>query len=157
MKFERLKEIRKNHKLIQKEVAQKLNIALETYAMNEIGQDTISLHILTKFCDEFNTSVDYIFEFTDKINYPQSKFHYDKEKLRTRLKESRLNNNYTQEDIGKFLNINHSVWCRYEQGVTTISTIFLYYYCKKLNVSADYLLGRINEPMHFDKKTKHKL
>jgi len=68
----------------------------------------------------------------------------DKEILKERIKNFRKENKYTQNEIGKLLNIDHSVWCRYELGVTTIPTIFLYTICKKFNISADYLLGRID-------------
>ena len=49
----------------------------------------------------------------------------------------------------QLLNIDHSVWCRYEQGKTLIPTSFLYTFCKTFKISADYLLGRIEEPKYF--------
>ena len=148
MKFEKLLEIREENNLLQREVAKMLNVSLGTYAMNEEGHDTITLSNLIKFCDYFNVSIDYIFEFNKNKNYDNCLSSFNKEILRTRLKEVRKENKFTQIDIGVLLNIDHSVWCRYELGKTTIPTSFLYIFCKQFNVSADYLLGKTDNPKY---------
>lgn len=145
MKLKRLKEIRLENNLTQMEVAKILHIERSTYTSFEIGRDTIPLERLNIFVNYFNTTFDYLFEFNN--NNKQYK-NYIKELnikiISTKLKETRKANKYTQEDIAKILNTNHSVWCRYEQGKFLINTSFLYSYAKKLNISADYLLGKIN-------------
>ena len=146
MKLDRLLEIREENNLYQKDIANILEVSTGTYAMNEEGHDTITLKNLIKFCDYFNLSLDYIFNFTNNKNYQNQKNNYSQNTLCTRLKEIRKQNKFTQTKIGDALNIDHSVWCRYEQGKTLIPTIFLYEFCQKFNISADYLLGRINEP-----------
>jgi len=144
MKLKRLKEIRNEYEDTQKDAAEKLGICKGSYAMNETGSDTITLYNLTKFCDAYKVSVDYVLELNKQRYYENSKSLFDKEILKERIKNFRKENKYTQNEIGKLLNIDHSVWCRYELGVTTIPTIFLYTICKKFNISADYLLGRID-------------
>ena len=116
--------------------------------MNEEGHDTITLKNLINFCDYFDISIDFIFGFTNKRKYSISHLTFNSEILRFRLKEVRKENKYTQVMVGNFLNIDHSVWCRYEQGKTIIPTSFLYEFCKKFSVSADYLLGKIDEPKY---------
>ena len=148
MELQKLKELREEKELTQREVAAKLNIALGTYAMNELGHDTITLTNLVKFCDIFNVSVDYIFNLNNKQKYPNSQKSFNKDILKTRLKDCRTENKYTQVKIGELLNIDHSVWCRYEQGKTTIPTTFLYTFCQKFNISADYLLGKTDYPKY---------
>lgn len=148
MKIEKLREIREENNHTQKELSELINVSLGTYAMNETGHDTITLVNLIKICDIYQASVDYILGLNNSKNYPKSQSSFDKNILRTRLKEIRKEKNYTQEKIGKLLNIDHSVWCRYEQGKTTIPTIFLYEICQKFCVSADYLLGKIDEPKY---------
>ena len=149
MKFDRLLEIREENNLLQKDVARILNISIGTYAMNEEGHDTITLKNLIQFCDHFNVSIDYIFEFTNTKSYDFINSSFNSSTLSSKLKEIRKKNKYTQVMIGNLLNIDHSVWCRYEQGKTLISTSFLYTFCKNFNISADYLLGRIEEPKYF--------
>lgn len=141
-----LKTIREYRELPQREVAKALQISLGTYAMNETGHDTITLTNLVKFCDYFDVSVDYVLGFTNKEKYLNSVKGFNRDILKDRLKTIRKENKYTQEMIGNLLNIDHSVWCRYEQGKTLIQTTFLYTFCKNFHVSADYLLGKIKEP-----------
>ena len=97
------------------------------------------------FCDHFHLSVDYIFGFSNQKYYSDKIFSLNKDILRYRLKEVRKERKYTQKKIGELLNIDHSVWCRYERGVTLIPTTFLYIFCKTFTISADYLLGRTNK------------
>ena len=149
MKFDRLLEIREENNLLQKDVARILNISIGTYAMNEEGHDTITLKNLIQFCDYFNVSIDYIFEFTNIKSYNFINSAFNSSTLSSKLKEIRKKNQYTQVMIGNLLNIDHSVWCRYEQGKTLIPTSFLYTFCKTIKISADFLLGRIEEPKYF--------
>ncbi len=51
----------------------------------------------------------------------------------------------TQDKLAKILNTNQSVIANYERGRTVIATPFLYTICKKYHISADYLLGKIDE------------
>ena len=148
MKFEKMRELKEENNLLQKDISNILNISIGTYAMNEEGHDTITLKNLINFCDYFDISIDFIFGFTNKRKYSISHLTFNSEILRFRLKEVRKENKYTQVMVGNFLNIDHSVWCRYEQGKTIIPTSFLYEFCKKFSVSADYLLGKIDEPKY---------
>ena len=148
MKFDRLLEIREENGLRQKDVAKILNMSTGNYAMNEEGYDTITLKNLILFCDHFQISVDYILGLTNNKIYKNSCTSFKKELLCTRLKEVRKEKKYTQVKIGKLLNIDHSVWCRYEQGKTLIPTTFLYEFGKKFNISADYLLGKTDSPKY---------
>ena len=47
--------------------------------------------------------------------------------------------------VAKELNTTGTVICGYESGRRIIATPFLYQICHKYHVSADYLLGRIDE------------
>lgn len=145
MKLKRLKELRIENNLTQESVAKILQIDRATYTSFEIGRDTIPLERLNIFVNHFNTTFDYLFEFNDnKKQYENYNNNLDIKVISKKLKETRKTNKYTQESIAKILNTNHSVWCRYEQGKFLINTSFLYSYAKKLNISADYLLGKID-------------
>ena len=65
-----------------------------------------------------------------------------------RLKEFRKENKLTQTKLASILNTTQSVIADYERGRYFISTPFLYTICKKYNISADYLLGRIDNPKY---------
>ncbi len=46
------------------------------------------------------------------------------------------------------LNTVHPVITNYENGKHLIATPFLYTICSKYNISADYLLGKIDSPKY---------
>ena len=63
-----------------------------------------------------------------------------------RLKDWRKKQKLTQTKLANALNTFHTVIVDYEHGKNLIATPFLYTICKKYHVSADYLLGKTNEP-----------
>lgn len=56
----KIKELRKNHNLTQKEISEKLNIAQTTYAGYETGKHEPNTETLLKIAELFNCSVDYL-------------------------------------------------------------------------------------------------
>ncbi len=90
--------------------------------------------------------MDFIFMLTDKNII--SKNDYDISKTKYRLKEFRKDNNLTQNKLCEFLHIDQPTWSAYETGKSLIGTPFIYMICKKYKISADYLLGKIDNPKH---------
>ena len=74
MFLKRLKDIREDHDLLQKQVAIALGITRQQYGLYETGERKLpidKLYMLAKF---YNTSSDYILELTDEIKpYPIAK------------------------------------------------------------------------------------
>ena len=65
-----------------------------------------------------------------------------------RIVQFRKDNKITQSELAKVLNTSQSTLSAYEHGETLILTSFLYTICKNYNVSADYLLGKVDEPKY---------
>lgn len=61
-----------------------------------------------------------------------------------RLKEMRLKNKITLRKLAKALDVNFSTISRWENGEITPSIDYLNLLCDYFDVSADYLLGRID-------------
>ena len=93
--------------------------------------------------------MDYIFNFNNIPNYENSQKEINKKLAGIRLKEFRKDNKLTQVKLAEILNTVHTVITNYENGKNLISTPFLYDICKKYNISADYLLGKIDDPKYF--------
>lgn len=72
--YKRIKELREDNDLLQKQIAQKLKITRQQYGLYENGERSIPMEkaiILAKF---YNTSIDYIVELTNEIKpYPRKK------------------------------------------------------------------------------------
>ncbi len=72
MDISRLKEIREDNNLLQKDVANYLKIKQQQYSEYEIGKRLIPINYLSDLADFYNTSIDYLLSKTDKRNpYPK--------------------------------------------------------------------------------------
>ena len=62
----RLKDLREDHDLKQKSIAEVLNIAQTTYSQYELSKRDIPYEIIIKLAKFYNTSVDYILNLTEE-------------------------------------------------------------------------------------------
>ena len=74
MNINRLKEIREDKDLYQKDVAKYLKIKQQQYSEYEIGKRLIPINYLSDLADFYNVSIDYLLGKTDiRDPYPKSK------------------------------------------------------------------------------------
>ena len=74
MNINRLKEIREDRDLLQKDIAKILKITQVQYSRYETGIRLIPIDKLAKLALFYNTSVDYLISLTDERKaYPKSK------------------------------------------------------------------------------------
>lgn len=81
----RIKSLREDNDLTQKEISKILNISQVAYSYYEINKRNIPLELLSQLADFYHTSVDYLLFRTDTtIPYPQtsSKEHNIKEEIK---------------------------------------------------------------------------
>ena len=141
---DKLKELREELCLTQKDIAKELGIERGLYSQYETEYAIIPIKHLITLCNYFNVSLDYMLDFINIKQYKKINLNIDSYIAGKRLKEFRKNNKITQEELAKIVNTNRSVIANYERGRNYIATPFLYMLCKKYKVSADYLLGRID-------------
>ena len=141
----RLIELREEKELKQYDLAGVLNIYKGLYNQYEREYVIIPIKHLNTLCNYFNVSMDYMFGFTNQINYENNKEKIDVLKSSSRLKEFRKEHKLTQEKLADILNMARSALANYERGRNIIATPFLYTICSKYKISADYLLGKIDE------------
>ena len=73
----RIKSLREDHDLTQKQLSQFLNISQVSYCYYEINKRNIPLEILSKIADFYETSVDYLLYRTDSsAPYPKADKNY---------------------------------------------------------------------------------
>ena len=69
----RLKELREDNDLFQKDIAKILNMSQTGYSQYETGTNDIPTAILRKLADYYGTSIDYLLYRTDERKpYPKS-------------------------------------------------------------------------------------
>ena len=73
MNINRLKEIRQDRDLLQKDIAKILNVTQVAYSCYEIGRRQIPIDALIKLALFYHTSIDYLLGLTDERKpYPKS-------------------------------------------------------------------------------------
>ena len=74
MHYPRLRDLREDRDLMQKEVAALLGIDQRVYSTYETGRRTIPLVHLIRLADYYGTSTDYLLDRTNEIRpYPPAK------------------------------------------------------------------------------------
>lgn len=145
MQFKRMKELREEAGLKQKEVADAMGVTKGSYSMWECGTDTIPLRRLNQFCNYFDVSIDYVVGLSDKKKYANAKPDIKLKITGENLKKIRNKKNLTQVAISDTLNINQPTWNRYEKSRTLILTVTLVELARKYHYSIDKILGKDKE------------
>ena len=74
MQLKRIKDLREDKDLFQKDIAKILNLNQQAYSRYETGNQTITTELLVKLALFYNTSADYILGLTNiKEPYPRKK------------------------------------------------------------------------------------
>ena len=148
---QKVKELRERNGITQKELAEYLEIDAKLYSHYETEDRIIPCKHLYAISLYFNVSLDYLFGFTNIKNYETNKkLDINKGEVGIKLKELRKELKLTQTKLADILNTTQSVIAEYEKGKNLIATPFLYTICKKYNISADYLLGKIDNPKYLN-------
>lgn len=66
MKFQRIRDLREDADLTQKQVAEILHCSQQVYSNYELGQRDIPTAVLIRLAKYYKTSTDYILGLTDK-------------------------------------------------------------------------------------------
>lgn len=66
MEIKRLKNLREDNDLLQKQIADVLHITQQQYSLYETGVRDLPIELLIKLADYYNVSTDYILDRTNK-------------------------------------------------------------------------------------------
>lgn len=147
----RLKELREEpiNFIRQKEIANLIGVHVSVYSQYE-GVLSIPLRHLNTICNYYNVSFDYMMYLSNKRYYNNFEPRINYQIFSKRLKELRSDLGLSQNDFGESVGANQSLISKYECNKRVISIIILYNICQKYKISADYLLGKIDEPKYLD-------
>ena len=142
MNLERLFFLREQNDLKQIDMAKVLGVKQVNISKWETMKEIIPLKKLNLYSNYFNVSLNYIMKFIKIKKQSRILETIDKKIVGKRIREFRIKNNITQEDLAKFLNTTHSTISAYENGKTLILTSFAYQICAYYNISFDWLCGK---------------
>ncbi len=142
-----LKKMREEKALSNIDMGKILGISDSMYSRYEKQNQIIPVKYLDTLSKFFKVSIDYLLGITNIKEYKKSGT-INLEKSVVRLKEFRKENNLTQIELAKILNVANGTIANYERARNVIATPFLYEICSKYSISADYLLGKIDSPKY---------
>ena len=137
--FERLKNIREDHDLSQEQMAKILHVKRPAYSLWELGINIIPLKFLSSFADYFNYSLDYVLGLTNSKDTVLLKKGINRKSIGNNIKNIRIKNNLSQENLANILGVTQACIVRYEKGIIEISTSNLYKLSKTFNISMNDL------------------
>ena len=69
-----------------------------------------------------------------------------------RIRELRIENGLSEEDVAKVLGVSCKLYCKIEKGAVSIKASQLVDFCKFFNISPDYIFEFIDEKRELPKK-----
>lgn len=156
---ERIFNIRERIGYTQEELAKKLGVSRSLVNNWENGYANISLKQLIKLAYIYQVPIDYLLGIIEEID--DYEYHYidtmDLKSIGLKLKDIRKTNKMTQDKFAQKIDTKRSSISYYEIGKMMISTADLKQICETFGVSADYIVGNINNNITRDKKQKLKV
>lgn len=101
--FKRLKDIRENNDLKQKDIVKIHNVSRPNYTRWKKKEKIIPLIKLNDFCNYFNINIDYVIGLTNNLVKINKTIILDKKAIGRNLKEFRNKNKITQEKLGTII------------------------------------------------------
>ena len=141
--YSRIKDLRINNNISQKEISEYLHINQSTYSKFELNKAVIPIELLNKLANYYNVSLDYLLKITDKPDIKIINKDIDKILVGQNLKKIRKDNKLYQETMAKEIGTSHSLISEYESGKKLVSLTYGYAICMKYNVSLDWFYGKI--------------
>ena len=141
----KFKSIRDELELKQYQVADKINISRGAYANIEAETANIKLNDLLTYCNEFDLSMDYVCNLTNKINRDLNKIKaIDKQVMASRLTQIEMEQNKLAKEIAEDIGVHPSTYSYYKNPSRPMlmQTLMLKHLCSKYGYSMDWIIGR---------------
>lgn len=150
--FKRLKELRIESNLLQKDIANILNISRNTYEKYEVGEKTITINHLNKLSNYYNVSLDYIIGISNKKNsYNFKKVNIlDINKISKNIKYIRIYFNLTQEQLARNIKTSKTTVSIIENEIRLPNILIAISISRRYKISVDWIYGK-SESMFIQK------
>lgn len=120
----------------QKDLANKLNISVNTLSAYENNRRIPTLEVFLEICKELNLSIDQVFN----ISQPYIKIPTNYKFLYQRMNQLRIILNLSQEEMADLIGVSLSTWAKYEAGNRIPPLERIYTICEKCHAKPSELL-----------------
>ena len=139
----RIKELRTEIKMSQKEFAKIFGIAQNTLSQYETGKREPDTGLLLKMSNYFCVTIDYLL---GNSNIRNSETNLDNQKtLLPRLKQLRTEKGVSQQTIADYLGITRQSYTNYELGNREADYVTLTKLANYFETTVDYLIGNTDK------------
>lgn len=140
--FTRLKDIREDNDISQEKMSEILGVNRSTYSLWELSINIIPLKSLCDFADYFNLSLDYILGLSNNKQSKNINKGLNLKTLGENMKNVRIKNKLSQENVASILGVTQACIARYEKGLICISLSNLYKFSKEFKLTVNTLCGK---------------
>ena len=151
IKFKRIDDLRTDHDLKIREIADIIGVSVDIFFDYANGRSNFPLNKLNKLVNYFRVSFDYVSGLSDVKTYYDGDINI--KVLKKRIREARVNNHFSQEEVAHIIGDKQSTYWNYESGNSIIPISKLYLLAKFYNISIDYFVGK-TENMKIQKRRK---
>ena len=143
MDYSRIKKLRIDKHLTQKDIANYLGVSIAAYSQFERMETLIPIELLNKLANYYQVSLDYLLKISDHASIQIDRLDIDKKQVGENLKKVRKDHKLYQETLAKEIGTSHSLISEYESGKKLVSLTYGYAICKRYHISLDWLYGKI--------------
>ncbi len=151
--YKRLRDMREDNDLKQREIAAHLGCTQVCYSCYEIGRREIPVEMLIKLAEFYGVSVDYLLGLTDEKT-PRKRQNVRSlctgesradGRIYKHLKELRREGQLNQQTVAEYLKCSQVCYSFYEIGRRDVPTDVLVRLAEYYGTSVDYILGLTDE------------
>jgi len=139
--YRRIRDLREDTDLNQKDIAKKLACSRKAYSNYELGHRDIPVGRLVQLAEYYQTTTDYLLGLTETFEQPEG-WRSD---LLPRIRNLRKDTQRTQAQIAQYLHCSQEVYSRYERNQRRITTEVLIKLAQFHHTTTDDLLGLTDE------------
>ena len=141
--YHRLKDVRTDFDMSQREVAGILDITPQQYQLYESGKREIPMHLMIILADYYDVPIDYLVGRSDS-DYSEhiTKAQADSPRLYQKIRDIREDHDMSQHEIAAVLEITPQQYQLYESGKREMPMHHFITLAEHYGVTIDYLVGR---------------
>ena len=145
MQYTKIRNLREDSDMTQKDVATLLKVQRSTYTMWELGDVNFPITQIIQLAEIFETNVEYLLGLSNNKQAVHYRKGVDYIYVGNSLRNERIKRGKTQKEFADCIGVRQSSYSYYEEGKTKIPTDKLVFLAKEYHLSLNQVCGEIKE------------